>query len=221
MDIVVFGLANTSSVTWHLLTHSSGGYRVVGFTVDAAYRDTDRLHGLPVVDFEQVETVFPPADCGMLIPLGWKEMNRLRMRKVAQARAKGYELIPFVAEGAIIPPDLQLNPNVILYPGVVVGPFAQIRENCSLRTGAVLSHHSRVDTHCLVGPGATIAGDVHVGERCVIGTGAVIRDSIRVAPGCFIGAGAVVVSDTRENGFYLGVPARLQPTPADQLKEVQ
>lgn len=219
MDIVVFGLANTSSVVWHLLTHA-GGFRVVGFTVDAAYRSTDVFHELPVVDFERVEAVFPPGDCRMLIPIGWKEMNRLRMRKVAQAQAKGYELIAFAADGAIVPPDLELRPNTILYPGVEIAPFAQILENCSIRTGSIVCHHGRIDAHCLIGPGVTIAGNVHIGEQSVIGAGAVIRDGIAVAPGCFIGAGAVVVANTRENGFYVGLPARLQPTPADQLKEV-
>lgn len=219
MDVVIFGLAPQSSVTWHLLAHS-GRHRVVGFTVDAAYRTTESLHDLPVVDFEQVETIFPPSACAMIVPLGWKRMNRARRDKVAEARAKGYALLPFVADGAVVAPDFQVRPNTIIQPGVVVAPFAEIGENCTLRFGAIVSHHSRVGDHCFVATGATLSGSVRVGERCVLGTGCVIRDSVSVAPGCFIGAGAVVVADTRENGVYLGVPARLQATPADELKEV-
>jgi sugar O-acyltransferase (sialic acid O-acetyltransferase NeuD family) len=219
MDVVIFGVAEQSSVTWQLLSQT-GRYRVVGFTVDAAYRTMDLLHGLPVADFEQVESVFPAAACRMIVPLGWKEMNRMRMRKVAEARAKGYELLPFVADGAIVSPDLVLRPNTIIQPGAVVAPFASIGENCSIRFGSIVSHHASVGDHCLVATGATISGNARIGERSVLGVGSVVRDGITVAPGCFIGAGAVVVADTQENGVYLGVPARLQPTPADQLKEV-
>ena len=219
MDVVIFGLTQQSSVTWHLLSHS-GRHRVVGFTVDAAYRAMESLHGLPVVDFERIETVFPPSACAMIVPLGWKEMNRMRMRKVAAAREKGYELLSFVADGARVAPDFQARPNTIIQPGAIVAPFASIGENCSIRFGGIVSHHSSVGDHCLVATGATISGDARIGAYSVLGAGSVIRDCVTVAPGCFIGAGAVVVADTRENGVYLGVPARLQPTPADRLKEV-
>jgi sugar O-acyltransferase (sialic acid O-acetyltransferase NeuD family) len=219
MDVVIFGLAEQSSVTWHLLSHS-GRCRVVGFTVDAAYRTTESLHGLPVVDFEAIEGVFPPSACRMIVPLGWKEMNRMRMRKVAAAREKGYELLSFVADGAMVPPDFIARPNTIIQPGAIVAPFARVGENCSIRFGSIVSHHSRVGDHCLVATGATISGNVSVGEHSVLGAGCVVRDGVTIAPGCFIGAGAVVVADTQENGVYLGVPARLQATPADRLKEV-
>lgn len=221
MDVVIFGLAEQSSVTWHLLSHCRRQrYRVVGFTVDAAYRRVDTLHDLPVVDFERVEDAFPAATCAMIVPLGWKGMNHLRMAKVAAARAKGYELLPFVADGAIVPPDCTVRPNTIIQPGAIVAPFARIGENCSLRFGSIISHHVRLADHCFVATGATVSGNAEIGERCVLGVGSVVRDGIRVAPGCFIGAGAVVVADTQENGVYLGVPARLQATPADQLREV-
>lgn len=219
MNMVIFGTAEQSSVTWHMLTHS-GRHQVVGFTVDAAYRNLDRLHDLPVVDFERIESVFPPSECGMILPIGWKQMNLMRRLKVEIARAKGYELLSFVADGATVPPDFIARPNTIIQPGVVVAPFAQIGENCSIRFGSIVSHHVAIADHCLVATGATISGNARIGERSVLGTGCVIRDGVRIAPGGFIGAGAVVVGDTQENGVYLGVPARLQATPADQLKEV-
>lgn len=220
MDVVIFGVAEQSSVIWHLLAHSVSGHRVVGFTVDAAYRTIDSMHGLPVVDFEHVETVFPPAGCTMIVPLGWKQMNRFRMRKIAEARLKGYALQSYISEQAAVPAGFIAQPNTIIQPGSVIAPFATIGENCSIRFGSIVSHHAIIENHCLIATGATISGNARICERSVIGTGAVIRDGITVAPGCFIGAGAVVVSQTQENGVYLGVPARLQPTPADELKEV-
>ena len=219
MNIVIFGIAPQSSVTWHLLTHS-GRHEVVGFTVNRAYRNGDTLHDLPVVDFEEVESIFPPSSCAMIVPIGWKEMNGIRMRKVAEARDKGYVLQGFVADGAVVMPDFLVRPNTIVLPGAVVAPFAEVGENCSLRAGSIVSHHSRVGDHCLVATGAIVCGGVRVGERCVLGAGSVIRDEVAIAPGCFIGAGAVVAADTQENGVYMGVPARLQATPADHLKEV-
>lgn len=219
MKVVIFGTAPQSSVTWHMLTRSRR-YEVLGFTVDAAYRDVDTLHDLPVVAFEAVETFFPPASCRMIAPLGWKGMNRLRERKVREARDKGYELLSFVADNADVAPEFIALPNTIIQERVVIAPFSTVGANCSIRTGSIVSHHVTIGDSCLIAPGVTISGCATIGERSVLGTGCIVRDSIKVAPGCFIGAGAVVVRDTRENGTYFGVPARLLPTPADQLQEV-
>jgi sugar O-acyltransferase (sialic acid O-acetyltransferase NeuD family) len=219
MDVVIFGIAPQSSVTWHMLTRS-GRHKVVGFTVDAAFRNGDTFHDLPVVNFEAVASIFPPATCKMIVPLGWKGMNRLRERKALEAQEKGYDLLSFVANSAIVPPEFTALPNTIIQEGVVIAPFATVGANCSIRTGSIISHHVTIGDLCLVAPGVTISGHATIGGRAVLGAGSVVRAGVTVAQGCFIGAGAVVVSDTRENGVYLGVPARLQPTPADQLKEV-
>lgn len=218
MDIVLFGLGPQSSVTWQLL--SDAGHRIAGFTVDAAFLNTDTLHALPVVPFERVQACFPPTDCAMLLPLGWRDMNRLRMHKFAHAARKGYPLPGWVSPQAVVPRGFVAAANTIVQPGAVIAPFARIGANCSLRFGCTVSHDVTIGDHCIVAAGATLLGGARIGERCVIGGGAVVRDNVCVAPGCFIGAGAVVVADTEANGVYVGVPARRQPGTADLLREV-
>jgi len=220
INIVVFGITEQSSVTWHHLTQS-GRYRVVAFTVDQRYRNVDELHGLPVVDFECVEELFSPDSHQMIIPLGWTEMNRLRAKKVEDAVKKGYALASYVDNQALLYHNFSVKSNTIIQPGVIIAPFTEIGMNCSIRTGSIISHHVRIHDHCFIAAGVTISGAVVIGERSVLGLGCVIRDGVRVAPGSFIGAGAVVVQDTQPNGVYVGVPAKLQPTPADQLHEVK
>jgi sugar O-acyltransferase (sialic acid O-acetyltransferase NeuD family) len=220
INIVLFGIAEQSSVTWHYLTQS-GRYQVVAFTVDQRYRNVDELHGLPVVDFERVEELFSPDTHQMIIPLGWTEMNLLRANKVEEAIKKGYSLASYVDDQAVVYRNFTAKSNTIIQPGVLIGPFSEIGMNCSIRTGSIISHHVHIHDHCFVAAGVTISGTTVIGERSVLGVGCVIRDGIHVAPGSFIGAGAVVVQDTQPNGFYIGVPAKLQPTPADQLHEVK
>lgn len=53
-----------------------------------------------------------------------------------------------------------------------------------------------------------MSGGVRVGSDSFIGTGASVIQGMTIGMGCFIGAGAVVVTDCRENGRYMGVPAR-------------
>ena len=220
MDVVIFGLSHLSAVAWYAFTHDSP-HRVVGFTVDAAYCSAGALHGLPVVPFETLAETFSPAGCLLSLPIGWRGMNAMRAEKMARARAMGYRLASYVSSRALVWPDLQLGENGMINDGAIVQPFARIGANCNIQPGAMILHDAVIGDHCFVAAGSVIAGSAVIRERCVIGLNSTVRDGVRVAPRCFIGAGAVVVSDTEENGLYVGVPARRQSLPADRLPLVQ
>jgi sugar O-acyltransferase (sialic acid O-acetyltransferase NeuD family) len=220
MDVVIFGLGQQSSLAWYVYSNDSP-HRVVGFTVDAAHRSCERLHGLPVVPFENLGEAFPPDTCALSIPLGWRGMNGLRAGKMAEARSLGYGFVSYVSSRALVWRDLQIGENCMIHDGAIVQPFARIGDNSIIRSGALISHHAVIGDHCFIAAGAVIAGSVVVGERCVIGLNGTIRDGRKVAPRCFVGAGAVVVADTAENGVYIGVPAKRQAQPADQLDAVR
>jgi sugar O-acyltransferase (sialic acid O-acetyltransferase NeuD family) len=219
INVIIFGTSEQSSVTWHYMSHSNQ-FNVVGFTVDKRYRTNNELYGLPIVDFENVQDIFSPSNHQMIIPIGWTGMNRIRAEKVVEAIKKGYKMASYVDEKATIYKNFIVKSNTIIQPGVIISPFAEVGINCTVRTGSIISHHVHIGDHCFIATGVTISGNAIIGERSVLGVGCVIRDSVHIAPGCFIGAGAVVIADTQPNGVYLGIPAKLQTTPADQLKEV-
>ena len=207
MNVVIFGLGQQSTPIWYMLTYDSP-YRVVGFTVDEAYRTTNIFRGLPLVSFEGVEEYFPPHAHRMFVPLGWKRMNGLRAENFTQGTAKGYSFISYISSRALIWSSLQIGENCIIQDGVIVEPFARIGHNCNLRSGCMIADHAIISDHCFIGAWAVVAGGAVIGERCVLGLNSTVCDGIKVAPGCFIGMGAVVTTDTEKNGVYVGVPAR-------------
>jgi sugar O-acyltransferase (sialic acid O-acetyltransferase NeuD family) len=212
--VVVFGLADFSSLAWYVLTHDSH-FEVVAFTADQDYLDKPFHHGLPVVPFESIAQYYPPDEVSLLIPLSMRELNRLRAERYASAKAAGYKLVSWVSSRALTWPDLQLGDNCMVYEGVIVQPFARIGNNCILRSGCNISHHAVIDDHVFIASGAVVAGGARVGERCFLGLGSVVRDGVTVAPRCLIGAGAVVTANTEPDSLYMGVPAKRQPLPAN------
>lgn len=219
MNLVLFGNGKFASLAWYCITHDSA-HRVVAFTVDAPFLKEDRLHGLPVVDFTQVQERFAPTEHEMLVHLGQTDMGALRISRVAAARAKGYRLASYVSSRALTWPDLRIGENCSIYDGVIVEPFVSIGENAILRNGVHLCHHARVGDHCFLAAGACLGGGAILEPRCFVGLNATIRDGIRVAEGCLIAAGAVVASDTEPDGLYLGVPARRAPKPASAFSVI-
>jgi len=58
--VIIFGVGSSASRAYWHLTHDSQ-YQVVAFTVDPKYITIDKLFELPVVSFEDIQTVFPPS----------------------------------------------------------------------------------------------------------------------------------------------------------------
>jgi sugar O-acyltransferase (sialic acid O-acetyltransferase NeuD family) len=217
MKTILFGAGPFASLAWYCLTHDSSDH-VVAFTVDAAHRQTEEAHGLPVAPFEALDRDFSPASHAILFPLGAHDMNRMKQARFQLAKGRGYRIATYVSSRAIVWPDLQLGEGCIVFEGAVVQPFAKIGINTIVRSSVHISHHVVVGDHCFISAGACFGGGASVGDRCFVGLNATVRDGVTIAEGCFIAAGAVVVADTEPDGLYIGVPARRSKTPASQVK---
>ena len=215
MDIVVFGLGQRSRQAWYQLTHDSP-HRVVAFTVDQAYRAIDRFEGLPVEPFETVVERFPPGEVAMVVPLSYRDLSRMRVRKFGEAKAKGYAFVSYVSSSARVAGNVEIGENCYIDTGVIVQPYCRIENNCTVAPAAVIAHDTTIGRHGYVAAGAVVGGGVAVGERCVLALNCTVLNGVRVAPRCLIGAGAVLTSDTEEDGVYVGVPARRLARPASR-----
>jgi sugar O-acyltransferase (sialic acid O-acetyltransferase NeuD family) len=218
--VVLFGNGQVASVIHQYLTHDSP-HEVVAFTVDGDHIGEEReVLGLPVVPFEEVERLYPPADHQMFVSVSYREVNRLRERKYHEAKAKGYTLLTYVSSNASVWPGVPLGDNVFIMEQNVIQPFVSIGSDCIIWSGNHIGHHTTVGDHCFIASHAVIAGFVKVGDRCFFGVNATVRDGITVAPGCVVGAGALLLRDTVENGVYVGAASPLFPRRSDQLRSI-
>lgn len=214
--VIIFG-ASLSAIQCHFdLSHNSP-HEVAAFTVDRRYLKEPELLGLPVVPFEEVESIYPPADFNMLVAIYSSRVNRTRAEKYVQAKAKGYELITFVSSKAITWPGLVIGDNCFISEGVICRPFLEIGNDVFVMTGAMLGHYSVIKEHCFIAPRAAILGGVTIEPYCTIGANATILDTVTVARECVIGAGAVINVNTQEKGVYRVNPPTLLPLPSDKL----
>lgn len=167
--------------------------------------------------FEQIDSHNSPKAHEMLVPLGCRDINGLRMRCCERAKILGYTLASYVSSRASIWPDTPIGENVIVYEGALIQAFVSLGDNVTIRAGVNLGHDTQVGDHAFLASGVVTGGHVKIGARAWLGLGVVVRDGVTIAPRCFIGAGAVVVADTEPDGVYMGVPARRVPgkTPAE------
>jgi sugar O-acyltransferase (sialic acid O-acetyltransferase NeuD family) len=205
--IIVFGAGSFASLAAHSLTHDAQR-RVLGFTVDAGHLHAPTHDGLPVFPFETLAEHVRPADCEILVALGYLQINGLREERCAAAEAMGYDLSRYVSRYARIAPDTPIGRNGQIYENAILQPYVRLGADVIVRAGANIGHHSEIGDHAFIASGAVTGGNVSIGQRCFIGLGAIIRDGVRLGDRCFIGAGAVVTGDIEADAVYVGNPAR-------------
>lgn len=217
--LVIFGAGQIAEVMHYYFT-AEGGREVVAFAVDRQYRTADTVLDTPVVDFEDVEARFPPAEYDMFVAMSFKQVNKLRMQKVAEAEAKGYALASHVSPKASVWNGFAAQPNTIIMEHNVIQPFVTVGRNVTMWSGNHVGHHTRIGDHCFIASQAVISGACDIGPGSFIGVNATLRDGITIGAHSVVGAGALVLSDAPDEAVFIGTAAELKKIPSSRLRSI-
>lgn len=217
--LVIFGAGQIAEVMHYYLT-VEGGRQVAAFAVDREYRTADEVLGVPVVDFEGIESRFPPSDYDMFVAVSFKQVNKLRMQKVAEAEAKGYALASHVSPRATVWNGFVAQPNTIIMEHNVIQPFVTVGRNVTMWSGNHIGHHTRIGDNCFIASQVVVSGDCDIGAGTFIGVNATLRDGIKIGVHSVIGAGALVLSDAPDEAVFIGTAAELKKIPSSRLRSI-
>lgn len=213
--VVVFGAAGFAEIVHFYLTHDSE-HEVVAFTVHASHRKSETFAGLPLVDFERVQDLYPPRSHKMFIAAGYRNLNQVRARLCDEARSRGYELITYVSSRATVWTQ-EIGDNCFIFEHNVVQPFTTIGNDVILWSGNHIGHHSSIGDHCFISSHVVVSGHVKVGAHCFIGVNVSIRDAIEIAESCLLGAGTVIMRSTKPREVYVAERTRPHALPSDKF----
>lgn len=203
--IVIFGAEDIAKLADYYFTHDSE-HEVVAYTVDRAYRLGDSYMNRPLVDFEEVERLYPPSDYQLFIAVSYTKMNQLRAQKYAEAKAKGYTLSSYISSRCTYLSQFQPGDNCFILEDNTIQPFAQIGNNVTLWSGNHIGHDSVIEDHCYLTSQVVVSGRVRIQSYCFLGVNATLRNGITIGASSLIGAGAIIMQDTEEGAVF--VPAR-------------
>ena len=159
-----------------------GGYKVVG----------------KACDFENY-------DCDMIVAIGNANVRRRIQEGLENC---GKNVVSLIHPDAVIGDNVSIGKGTVVMPGVVINTDTVIGKGCIINTCASVDHDNLIGDCVHVSVGVHLAGTVSVGDNTWIGIGAVVSNNINITENCKIGAGAVVVSDIKESGTYVGIPAK-------------
>jgi sugar O-acyltransferase (sialic acid O-acetyltransferase NeuD family) len=201
-QIVLFGTGKIAEVLLYCFRHHSD-CEVVACTANRSFLSGGAWQGLPVIAFEEVEQRYPPEQYAMFVAVGYQELNKLRARKYAEAKAKGYTLVSYVHPESGLPKDCEYGDNCFIMNNVMIHPRVRLGNDVFIWSGAMIGHHSAIGDHCWLTSCANISGVVTVGRSCFFAVNATVGHNLVIGDECFIGANALVTKCTENRQVFL------------------
>lgn len=200
--MIIFGTGELAMLADYYFSRD-GRHSVAALTVDGKYLTEENLWGRPVVPFEAVERLYPPAEYDLFVAVGYSDMNRGRENKCAEALAKGYTLVSYISDKAHIANTFTHGYNCFILENNIIQPHVAIGNNVILLCGNLLGHRDQVADHCFLTSNVTVCGQVTIGDHCFLGVTCCIRDKVSIAPYTLVGACAYIAHDTKEGEVYI------------------
>lgn len=187
--LVIFGVEDFAEIAYEYFTHDSS-YEVVAFTVDQAYLRDDRKFDLPVVPFQDVKTLFPPAEHDLFAAIVYSKLNRLREDVCRRAKSNGYRLASYISSHAFVWSNVQLGEHCFIFENNSIQPFVEIGDNVVLWCGNQISHHSRIGSHCFLSGNVGIGGWVTIENYCFLGINSTLANNTWLEKGSWVSHGS-------------------------------
>ena len=206
--VIIFGNSDSAELAYYYLTNDSN-YEVVAFTVNQEYLTEDTFHNLPVVPFENLESIYFPSEYLFFAPMTGVKMNTVRKNIYEEGKKKGYEYISYVSSKATVCGNT-IGENCFILEDNTLQPFTSIGNNVVMWSGNHIGHHGKIEDHVFFTSHIVLSGHCHVKERAWLGVNATIRDGVTIGEGSLIAMGSLITKNADDNGFYMGSPAKKQ-----------
>ena len=205
--LVIVGCGETAQIAYEYFTHDSP-YEIVAFSAEKRYLEEDRLFGLPIVPFEELENTYSPAQYKVFIAISYTQLNRIRTRLYKEAKQKGFTAVSYVSSKAFVWHNVEIGENSFIFENNVIQYHVKIGNNVILWSGNHIGHRTKIEDNCYVSSHVVISGYCEIGQNCFLGVNSCFNDKIIVAEDCIIGSGAVVNQNTERGKVYIGNPAK-------------
>ena len=134
-------------------------------------------------------------------------IGNAEIRKRLMERDKNRVFPVLIHPSAVIADGVEIGGGSVVMAGVVINPGSRIGKGCIINTGSIVDHDCEIGDYSHIS-GAHLAGTVKIGNNVWIGVESVVSNNLSICSNTIIGAGSVVIRSIKEEGTYIGVPAK-------------
>ena len=204
--LIIVGIGETAEIAYEYFTYDSS-YEVMGFSVNRRFIQADHFLGLPVYDFETLESTRSPLIFEVYIAISHVKLNRTRAKMYYEAKQKGFKCANYISSHAFVWRNVKLGDNIFIFENNVLQPNVKLGNNITLWSGNHIGHRSVIHDHVFISSQCVIAGFCEIGEYSFLGVNSTCNDNIIIAKDNIIGSGALVWKNTNKGQLMIGSPA--------------
>lgn len=208
--LIIFGDKSYAEIVYEYFTHDSD-YEVVAFTVDKKYLTKDNYCGLPVIPFEDIDQHYPPSEYDMHVAIVYGQLNRIREKICASAKAKGYQLATYISSRAFVWRNAKIGENVFIFEDNTIQPFVEIQNNVVLWSGNHIGHSSVIENNCFISSHVVVSGFCRIENNCFIGVNSAIGNQVKIGANTWISPGVIVTRDVPQGSLVKGAKSDVIP----------
>lgn len=216
--LLIFGIGEIAEIAYFYIKNDSD-HEIIGFTVDKEYLSIETFHGLPVIAYEDLPSIYPPNKYKLFMPISYRNVNQIRADKFYDAKSKGYNFISYISSKASYY-NTKVGENCFILENNVIQPCVEIGDNCILWSGNHVGHHTIIRDHCFVSSHVVISGSVKIGEYTFLGVNSTVRDNVIVGIKNVIGAGSLILENTDEKAVFPPKGTEKSRVPSNRLRGV-
>lgn len=206
--LVIVGAGEFGEIAYEYFSFDSE-YEVVAFAVENQYKSLDILFDLPVIDFENIEKMYPAQEYETFVAVTYVKLNRARRRLYDACKAKGYHCASYVSSHAFVWHNVKIGENTFIFEDNTVQYHVSIGNNVVLWSGNHIGHRTIIEDDCWLTSHDVVSGYCRIGQGSFIGVNATMGDNVKIAKDTVLGAGALTVKSLEQEGcVYVGNPAK-------------
>lgn len=210
-QLVIVGDSAFAEIAYEYFDADSD-YTVCGFAVERAYLKKTELMGLPVVPFDELAQHFPPATHEVHVAIPYTQLNRLRTRLAAEAKARGYKLASYISSRAFVWRNVEIGEHCFIFEDNTIQPFVKIGDNNILWSGNHIGHHTVIRNNCFIASHVVVSGFCDIGDNCFLGVNATLANNVTMGRDNWVTPNAVIMKDTPDGTLF--------KTPASEVSAV-
>ena len=208
--VVIFGAGEIGELAHYYFNHDSE-YKVVAFTADDEFVNSDNFNGLPLVPFSDLLERYPPDEYDAHVALSYNKLNQIRAEKYFAVKNLGYKLVSYVCSRSVYWPDLTIGDNCFILENQTIQPTVKIGSDVMIWSGNHLGHASVIGDHTYISSHVCISGHTKIGTHCFFGVNSTTRDFVTVGNSVFVAMGAMVTRDVEDGSIVVGARGTVFP----------
>jgi sugar O-acyltransferase (sialic acid O-acetyltransferase NeuD family) len=203
--LVIVGNGEIASMAYEYFSHDSD-YEPIGFAIGRSYINSNTFEGLPLVDLNDVDSLFPPSQVTAFVAIGDTKLNRVRAQHYTLMKSKGYTLATYISSKAFVWHNVRVGDNCFIFEGNTLQAFASIGNNVTIWSGNHIGHRSTIGDHVFITSQVVVSGFCTIGTYSFIGVNAAIGNNVSIAQDNYISMSTSIASSTEPNLIYQGNP---------------